>query len=328
MAVLHAIKALLDRTTDQNLQVFRIFEEYISILTEQQNSSFKHFRNNHRFERAKDTNAQSHIDNRKDLDALLELRDIQDELNTIDKLIKEQQTCVSDMIIQYNHLIKDYSKGINGISFLYDVQQFLNEHKEQVESMLKGAIAAQRAFKELLDMKQKQANIVEAHLAREQTEVAADQSRSVMIFTIFTIIFLPLSFFASVFGINSREWTGGKYPHLHTIFTYMGCISLAVIIVALLVAFNKYTRRISQRLWKAIAIPFVAVLQRLGILQQIPGHESGARANIAVDLEKANAVDKERAEARRLSTISRTYSKMNWEDELKLHRQSIVGFKL
>ena len=43
-------------------------------------------------------------------------------------------------------------------------------------------------------MKQKQANIVEAHLAREQTEVAADQSRSVMIFTIFTIIFLPLSF--------------------------------------------------------------------------------------------------------------------------------------
>ena len=57
-------------------------------------------------------------------------------------------------------------------------------------------------------MKQKQANIVEAHLAREQTEVAADQSRSVMIFTIFTIIFLPLSFFASVFGMNISEWSG------------------------------------------------------------------------------------------------------------------------
>ena len=57
-------------------------------------------------------------------------------------------------------------------------------------------------------MKQKQANIVEAHLAREQTEVAADQSRSVMIFTIFTIIFLPLSFFASIFGMNISEWSG------------------------------------------------------------------------------------------------------------------------
>ena len=194
------MKALLDQTTDRTLQVFRIFEEYISILTEQQTISFKEFRNNHQYEKAKDINAQQHIDNRKDLDALLELRDIEDELNTIDKLIREQQSCVSEMIKQYRDLNDRYKKGSNGISFLLDIEQYLNEHKEQVDGMLKSARAAQKAFKDLLDMKQKQANIVEAHLAREQTEVAADQSRSVMIFTIFTIIFLPLSFFASVFG--------------------------------------------------------------------------------------------------------------------------------
>lgn len=323
----HAIKALLDRTADRNLQVFRIFEEYISILTEQQTSSFKHFRNNHRFEKAKDINASSHIDNRKDLDALLELRDIEDELNTIDKLLKEQQTCVQDMITQYKDLNATHIKGLNGLNFLYDVHQFLTDHKDQLDSMLKGAVAAQRAFKELLDMKQKQANIVEAHLAREQTEVAADQSRSVMIFTIFTIIFLPLSFFASVFGINSREWTGGNYPHLHTIFTYMGSISLAVIIVALLVAFNKFTRRITQKFWKIIAMPFLLTLQRFGLFQQIQATPApGSGVGVAVDLEKANLVDRERAEAPRLSTISRTYSKMEWEDELRLHRQSVVGF--
>lgn len=200
LAIFHAVKALLDRTTDRNLQVFRIFEEYISILTEQQTLSFKEFRNNHQYRKAKDVNAQQHIDNRKDLDALLELRDIEDELGTIDKLIKEQQSCVSEMIKQYRDLNARHGKGFNGINFLHDVDQFLTEHKEQLDGMLKGAQAAQKAFKELLDMKQKQANIVEAHLAREQTEVAADQSRSVMIFTIFTIIFLPLSFFASVFG--------------------------------------------------------------------------------------------------------------------------------
>ena len=107
-------------------------------------------------------------------------------------------------------------------------------------------------------MKQKQANVVEAHLTREQTEVAADQSRSVMIFTIFTVIFLPLSFFASVFGINAREWSGesDNLP-LHTIFIYMGTISLAFIIVALLAAFNRFTRRIMQSLWKVIAKPFI-----------------------------------------------------------------------
>ena len=147
---------------------------------------------------------------------------------------------------------------------------------------------------ELLDMKQKQANIVEAHLAREQN----DQSRSVMVFTIFTVIFLLLSFLASVFGINSREWSGGNYLHLHTIFTYLGCISLAVIIVALLVAFNKSCRRMSQQIWKLTAVPFMVALRRFGLFQ-----DTATPMN------------------------SGTRTKMAWEDELKLHRQSVV-FKL
>ena len=265
LVIFHAVKALLEHTTDRNLQVFRIFEEYISILTERQTVSFKEFRNNHRFEKSKDIDAQRHIDNRKDLDALLELRDIEDELNTIDKLIKEQQATVTDMLGQFHTLNKKHSKGLKGINFLHEVAQFLSDHKEQIDSMLKSAQAAQQGFKELLDMTQKQANIVEAHLAREQNEVAADQSRSVMIFTIFTIIFLPLSFFASVFGINAKEWGGANYLSLHDMFTYMGSISLAVIVIALLAAFNKYTRRLSRRIWVKVAMPFLSLLRRFAV---------------------------------------------------------------
>ena len=113
-------------------------------------------------------------------------------------------------------------------------------------------------------MKQKQANIVEAHLAREQTEVAANQSRSVMIFTIFTIIFLPLSFFASIFGMNVREWSGtDTNVTIQTAFTYMGAISIAVIIVALLVAFNRFSRRIVLKIWKLVAKPLTNLLDRI-----------------------------------------------------------------
>ena len=101
--------------------------------------------------------------------------------------------------------------------------------------------AAKQAYKELLDMKQKQANVIEAHLAREQSEVAADQSHRVMIFTIFTIIFLPLSFCSSVFVINAREWSDPdtNYRPLHRVFTYLITVSLAFIIVALLAAFSR-----------------------------------------------------------------------------------------
>lgn len=185
--------------------------EYISILTERQTVSFKEFRNNHRFRDSKSLDAKRlprYVDNSADLDALLELRDIEDELNTLDKLFKEQQRGVSDMLTHYAELNRQQGKGALGIQWLTEINHTLDGYKEQVEGMLKSAQTAQKAFKELLDMKQKQANIVEAHLAREQTEVAADQSRSIMIFTIFTIIFLPLSFFASVFGINAREWSG------------------------------------------------------------------------------------------------------------------------
>ena len=315
LATSHAIKALLDNAVDQKLQVFNIFEEYISILTERQTSSFKAFRDKQRFEKLKDIEAESHVDNHKDLDALLELRDIEDELMTIQKLIKEQQSCVDDMKTHFHHLSQQFGKGQNGINFLIDVASFLSDHKDQVDNMLASARAAQGAFKDLLDMKQKQANIVESQLARKQTEVAADQSRSVMVFTVFTVIFLPLSFFASVFGINSKEWNGGDngFLPLHQIFTYMGSISLAVIIISLLIAFNKYTRRLTGRVWRNVILPTLNVWRiRRG---KEPLEDPTAKLGYHVlDLEKANMVDADRA-ANRLSTLSRRETNSRAEEE-------------
>ena len=259
LAVFHAVKALLDYTNDPNLQVFRIFEEYISELTEQQTKSFKEFRDNHRYRDPRDLDVDrlpQYVDNRDDLNALLELRDIEDELTTIHKLFTEQHKTIQDMTKQYEELNNRYRRGMHGSYILREVNHCVDGYLEQVHGMKESAEVALKAFEKLLDMKQKQANIVEAHLAREQTEVAADQSRSVMIFTIFTIIFLPLSFFASVFGMNIQEWSGvGTNIDFYHAFVYMGCISLAVIVVALLVAFNRYTRRVIQKIWKVTAKP-------------------------------------------------------------------------
>ena len=208
LVVLHAIKAFPERTADRNLQFLRIFDEYVSILTESQINSFRQFRDNQRFSVEKDRSAMPYFDNRIELDALLELRDIDDELATITKLIKEQQAFVSDMIAQYHNLETRCQKELNGMGFLKEVQQFLNEQREQITEMLNNSQATQAGFKELLDMKQKHA----IRISQEQTERAADSSRSIMVFTIFTIIFSPLSFLASVFGINAREWSGSYFP--------------------------------------------------------------------------------------------------------------------
>ncbi|KAL8696229.1 MAG: hypothetical protein Q9224_002904, partial [Gallowayella concinna] len=271
------------------------------VFTELQTKSFKDFRNNHRLRDPGDIDVRrlpKYVDNRTDLDALLELRDIEDELGTIQKLLKEQHSTIKDMLTYYKSFTATKSSGTvgkNGVLLLQTVDHNIKEYRGQIDSMLNSARAAQTAFKELLDMKQKQANIVEAHLAREQTEVAADQSRSVMIFTIFTIIFLPLSFFASVFGINAREWSGESHNlGIHTIFVYMGCISLAVIVVALLVAFNKHTRRLAQKAWQMSARP----IQRRWMKAQ-----DGVVRKQEHD-EKKKRLVKEGSKSRRFSTLT------------------------
>ena len=176
------------------------------------------------------------------------------ELKTINTLIKEQQGVLAEMLRQFRYLNEEHKKGLEGTGFLNDVIHFLLEHKVQVKNMRESTEAAKVAYRDLLDMKQKQANVVEAHLASRQSKVAADQSRTVMIFTIFTIIFMPLSFFASVFGINSKEWSGdgNNYLPLHKIFTYMMAISVAVIIVALLAAFSEPARQLASTVWALV----------------------------------------------------------------------------
>lgn len=135
-------------------------------------------------------------------------------------------------------------------------------------------------------------------------------------------------------GINAREWSGPRgsqntaLPRLHEIFTYMGAISLAVIVVALMVAFNRHARRLSYRIWKISAKPYLNLLRRLGIIsRRVPDQPPRASTlgNIEVDLEKQVALDAEKARAKRLSTLSRTHSKMNWEEELRSHRKSMSG---
>jgi hypothetical protein len=93
-------------------------------------------------------------------------------------------------------------------------------------------------------MKQKQANVAEASLSRLSAEVASEQNRAIMIFTIFTIIFLPLSFFTSLFGMNVSEWSGqSSNPNIHQVFLIAGCISAGIVITALTLAFNKPIRQ-------------------------------------------------------------------------------------
>ena len=327
LAVLHAVQALLDHTTDLNLQVFRIFEEYISILTEQQTSSFKDFRNTHtsRDPSESDTTVMPrYIDNTADLDALLELRDIEDELGTLEKLFEEQKTGITDMIEHYKDFQGKRDMGKLGAKLLDEAIRAVQGYCDQVASMRKSALTAQSAYRDLLDMKQKQANIVEAHLSREQADNSQEQSRSILVFTFFTIIFLPLSFFASVFGINAREWSNvPSNLSLRQIFTLMGSISIAVIAIALFVGFNKFTRKAVRRAWRHTAGPVHAWwCTTRGMTNG--SDVDGRKPSEGLNLERLAAMEAAK-DSQRVSTLSRTYSYMDRDEEAGPRGSSFAG---
>ena len=147
LVVSHSVKALLENG-DPSLQIFRVFEEYISELTEDQVKSFKQFRDTHRVEELsvrKGNPLPQFLDNSKDLNNLLELRDIEDELTTIQKLLGEQRKIVTEMLEEYKTLTQRTGKGRIGMSFLVDLDRTLDTYEDQVEGMLKSSDIAQES---------------------------------------------------------------------------------------------------------------------------------------------------------------------------------------
>ncbi|KAK4862839.1 hypothetical protein LT330_002972 [Penicillium expansum] len=261
LIMLHAVTVLLDKTLHHDLQVLRIFEESISILTESVTKSFKRFRNRGFTNRPADHDRtsdgkfmtaaqQEHKEfqvarrNREDLSVLLELRDIEDELSTILKLLDQQDTVIKSMVKYFD------SRGY-GKSFLDNAQERIDEYRSQINEMKENSHLAQKAVETLLDLKQKQANVDEAKMTRWQAEVAQTQSRAVMVFTIFSVVFLPLSFFTSLFGINAREWSGEPTnPTLGQMFEIAAPASFAIIFLSLFIAFSDTLREIVSKTHK------------------------------------------------------------------------------
>jgi hypothetical protein len=112
-------------------------------------------------------------------------------------------------------------------------------------------------------MVQRQAQVDEVRLARLQADLASAQSRSVMIFTVFTVIFLPLTFFTGLFGMNTREWGGGSFMTLRTIGLVSIPASCVIITLALIVAWSTRMRRVFNAVAKTISL-FFKWLQKLG----------------------------------------------------------------
>ncbi|KAM0340845.1 hypothetical protein ACHAPU_010261 [Fusarium lateritium] len=259
LAVLHAVTVLLDRSSHPDLEVFRIFEEAISVLTEKLTFSLKSFRaegfrdkatayepveNKARSIRArhKAEGRRTEEDNRDNTSALLELRDIEDELLILVHLFERQSKVVSSMLSTYTRPeLRD--RTANGRVFLSETLKKLSEYAQQGQEMIERVRNTRDDYDKLLQMVQRQAQVDEVRLSRLHADLASAQSRSVMIFTTFTVIFLPLTFFTGLFGMNTQEWGGENFLSLRTIGAISLPSSFVLVALSLVAAWSTTARR-------------------------------------------------------------------------------------
>ncbi|KAK8034210.1 hypothetical protein PG993_009205 [Apiospora rasikravindrae] len=283
---LHAVTVLLDRTSHRDLEIFRIFEEALGVLTERMTFSLKRFRMQSFRDRMTDESESSELEdnraesikkrhkreleqsereNRENTSALLELRDMDDELNTMENLFLEQKTTLTHMKEIYDRP-ELQPHTVHGRAYLDEALQRLDEYTQQVGGMRHRIEATRNDYEKLLEMVQRQAQVDEVRWSRLQTELASTQNLSVMIFTTFTVIFLPLSFFTSLFGMNTQEW-GGEDDNFVSLRT-IGAISLPasafLVGLSLVAAFSSRVQAAFKYLFRHVRSGVVDVKHQLG----------------------------------------------------------------
>ncbi|KAI1339173.1 hypothetical protein F5Y15DRAFT_80694 [Xylariaceae sp. FL0016] len=148
---------------------------------------------------------------------LAEIKDIRDELSIIAVILESQLATVHDLELYVTEELRTEGSRRTTDVLISEIRRRAREQKRGIEMRQKDiwrmdhqADSLYMSLRDLLDLKQKHSNALEARFAGDQAVIAARQGQTVMVFTIVTIVFLPMSFIAAFFAINLKEWSGGE----------------------------------------------------------------------------------------------------------------------
>lgn len=263
------------RLDDQNYQFLDMFEHSIGVVTDRESRLFSRFNRasaqsaqwlqRHRRRRGSrsiltgsldpddDRTDKDHADGFPDalLDIgvetslLAEIKDIRDELNIITGILESQLLTVGYLEGFVTEELRGEGSRRTTDAVVSDIRRRASEQKRSLESkhkdvnrMDRQAMSLYDSLTDLLDLKQKHSNALEARFAGDQAVIAAKQGQTIMVFTIVTIVFLPLSFIASFFAINFVEWEDHIHLSIPYVSKYLFGIGFAISIPLVAVAFT------------------------------------------------------------------------------------------
>ncbi|KAI9839506.1 MAG: hypothetical protein M1819_002131 [Sarea resinae] len=182
---------------------------------------------------------------RKELDVFVNIRDTLNELDSIERLFKVRREVIVNVQGLFRGHDLAHTGGDKSAESFGKFHAEFNIYHQWISKLRELAGETHHSISGLLDLKQKEANVSEARSANEQALAAQRQERTILIFTIITIIFLPLYFLTSRFGVNARELTGASSGISSLqVALYTGTVAAGIFSLCFLLAFNKVVREL------------------------------------------------------------------------------------
>ncbi|KAJ4351186.1 uncharacterized protein N0V89_006525 [Didymosphaeria variabile] len=245
--ILETCCSVFDRMQDVEwLRFYQMFEDSVGTIDDKETKLFREFQrgsnrlleldsSNKFYNDSKNALLTDLLDIRTEIDLLVEIKDIRDEVNIILTVLSIQRKLVSQM-----------SQAVGEEDALLRTPLVENMISADINDFTKldsQARTIQEKLNTLMDLKQKAANAWEAKEARETAVATGKQGNTVLVFTVVTIVFLPLSFMSSFFAIGiaafpHNEESGEVNWPLGTVMGLLFGVSLCVSIPLIIFALN------------------------------------------------------------------------------------------
>lgn len=180
------------------------------------------------------------LDIENEISLLTEIKDIEDELRTLKHILEDQM---------------DVVKRWMGTRVAREQLSALHEQKDDIESTIRWSQNINGSITDLLDHKNRYANAIEARYARAQAASAEAAEKILLLFTIVTIIFAPLSFLVAFFAVNIEEvpknFNQQQFSGLGIMYRYVIGVGIGMSCFIIAIAFYYqwvWTR--AKRLWQ------------------------------------------------------------------------------
>jgi Mg2+ and Co2+ transporter CorA len=135
------------------------------------------------------------------------IQSLRDEFQLLASVLANQSVLISEFVgkIRVSRedtcTLKDYAEKQLAM---------IRTHSRDIERMQHQTDSIHASITNLLDLKHRYANVFEARFARYQATDTVHQGQTIMVFTIVTVIFLPLSFIGTLFTINISDFPQGN----------------------------------------------------------------------------------------------------------------------